>query len=101
MQYKKDCERVFGRILTNRHVKSSVEGPCPREAAEIWRKSYPDEPFEIDYMTPLSSGDNEEPSSSELETINYDLVSAVKRQSSFYYQVAQIIVTPFPSVLND
>ncbi|XP_078436875.1 glycine-rich domain-containing protein 1-like isoform X2 [Wolffia australiana] len=86
LQYIRDCEREFGRIIGSRNVISTVgEGPIPLESKEIWIKAYPHEPFEIDYSCSSSTNDNHE----EKTEITYDLVSAVKRQSSFFDQVSR------------
>lgn len=52
----------------------------------MWAKLYPEEPFELEYAS-LSSDKSFDMYSGAAGSIKYDLVSAVKRQSSFYYQV--------------
>lgn len=89
MRYKTDCEDLFGRILDNSNVVSSVKGICGKQTQEIWNKLYPDEPYEFDLTRALSATTNEKLLANEKCT-KYDLVSAVKRQSPFYYQVVTI-----------
>ena len=97
VQYRRDCEEVYGRILGNQNVESSVQGKSKHQTAEKWAELYPDEPFEIDDSNP-SLGKNADMYVEAVESITYDLVSAVKRQSSFYYQVGKPI-TLYISVL--
>lgn len=84
VQYKSDCQTFYGRILDNQNVVSVVQDVSKKETENIWRKFYPDEPYELDLhgAVPVKyrklSGEEE---------IKYDFVSAVKRQSSFVYQV--------------
>ncbi|WCJ32038.1 hypothetical protein M5689_013483 [Euphorbia peplus] len=82
VRYKTDCEEFFGRMLDNSNVVSSVEGNCWKETEEKWNSRYPDEPYVFDLTRALSGATNE-------KCTQYDLVSAVKRQSTFYYQVSR------------
>ncbi|XP_020272734.1 glycine-rich domain-containing protein 1 [Asparagus officinalis] len=86
VQYKKDCEKIYGRILDNENVKSSLFAKSKLRSTEIWAELYPGEPFELDYSWSYSDAGLY---SGEENSITYDLVSAVKRQSVFYYQVAR------------
>ncbi|KAJ9177456.1 hypothetical protein P3X46_012674 [Hevea brasiliensis] len=89
VRYKNDSEELFGRILDNSNVVSSVQGGiCIKQTQEIWNKLYPDEPYNFDLTRALSTTTNEKFLAVEKYT-NYDLVSAVKRQSPFYYQVCR------------
>lgn len=94
MQYKKDCKKLYGRILDNQNVESSLHATLKHPSMEIWAKLYPGEQFELDYSH-LSSGAVAEVHSGAEESITYDLVSAVKRQSSFYYQVVKQLMMSF------
>lgn len=92
LQYKMHVERVYGRILDCKNVESSIRAKSKKQSEEIQKKFYPDEPFELDYgkiaferavdLNAAATGD-----------ITYDLVAAVRRQSSFYYQVDEIAFT--------
>ncbi|URD80963.1 hypothetical protein MUK42_02034 [Musa troglodytarum] len=85
VQYKKDCEETFGRILNNHDVKSSLQGNSKHEMTEKWSRLYPEEPFELDCSSTFSEEILDKyPGAASI--ISYDLVSAVKRQSSFCYQ---------------
>ncbi|XVE83016.1 hypothetical protein DITRI_Ditri16bG0052600 [Diplodiscus trichospermus] len=88
VRYKSDCEELYGRILDNSHVVSSIEGTCKRQTEEIWNRLYPDEPYDFDLIK--ESSENASETFSELEKHSkYDLISAVKRQSPFFYQVSR------------
>lgn len=89
VQYRKDCEEVYGRILGNQNVESSVQGKSKHQTAAKWAELYPDEPFDLVDASNPSSGKNANMHVEAVGSITYDLVSAVKRQSSFYYQVAE------------
>lgn len=98
MQYKEDCERLFGRILDNKNVKSSLQvRPKSNDyMAQWWNKLFPLEPFELDLTT-----DDTSPAckyDDDVNGITYDLVAAVQRQSSFYPHVMKI--SPFIYMFN-
>ena len=46
-----DCERVYGRILDNKNVESSVRAEPKELSRKIWTEFYPEEPFELDCST--------------------------------------------------
>ncbi|XP_065873751.1 glycine-rich domain-containing protein 1 [Euphorbia lathyris] len=94
IRYKTDCEELYGRMLDNSNVVSSVNGNCWKETEEKWNSLYPDEPYVFDLTRALSAATNEKLLAIEKCT-TYDLVSAVKRQSPFHYQVSR------PHVNND
>ncbi|XP_044974400.1 glycine-rich domain-containing protein 1-like isoform X4 [Hordeum vulgare subsp. vulgare] len=81
-RYIKDCKRLYGRILDSNNVKSSVQAKSKDPSEKVWTELYPGEPFELEYTTEsVYVGDGT------AGGISYDLISAVKRQSSFVYQV--------------
>ncbi|KAK4769183.1 hypothetical protein SAY86_027333 [Trapa natans] len=86
VQYKSDCEKLYGRILDNVNVVSSIQGICASKTKEIWSEMY-EEPYELD-LTTVTEDITEKVSRLENCT-TYDLVSAVKRQSPFFYQVSR------------
>ena len=86
VQYKTDCEKLYGQILDNSNVVSSVQGNCKRQTEEIWNRMYPEEPYNFNITHALSENVSQMLSGLEKYT-KYDLVSAVKRQSPFFYQV--------------
>ncbi|PSS17328.1 Glycine-rich domain-containing protein [Actinidia chinensis var. chinensis] len=93
VQYKMDCLGLYGRILDSQNVVSSVCGTSKQQTENLWNKMYPNEPFELSvcgYVKTVAENKVEASKST-----CYDLVSAVKRQSSFYYQVSR------PSTNND
>ncbi|EEF35141.1 DNA binding protein, putative [Ricinus communis] len=93
VRYKNDCEEFYGRILDYSNVVSSLKGICRKHTEEIWSRMYPDEPYDFD-LRKVYCATNEKTLGVEKCT-TYDLVSAVKRQSPFYYQVSR------PHVSND
>ncbi|KVI06777.1 hypothetical protein Ccrd_014867 [Cynara cardunculus var. scolymus] len=85
VRYMADCKELFGRILDpSGMVKSSIEGTCKKETEKLWNKIYPKEPYEVGSGDRFDNDDGNKLIAS--ESTKYDLVSAVKRQSSFYYQ---------------
>lgn len=86
VRYKTDCKKFYGRILDNCNVVSSIEGVSGRETKEIWKRLYPDEPYSFDPNTSCWDETLEKSADAEKHT-TYDLVSAIERQSPFYYQV--------------
>ncbi|OMP01665.1 hypothetical protein COLO4_11678 [Corchorus olitorius] len=86
VRYKTDCDKLYGRILDNSNVLSSLQGTCKSQTEEIWNRLYPDEPYDFDMTKALSQNASETLSGLEKHT-DYDLISAVKRQSPFFYQV--------------
>jgi len=85
VQYIRDCKKVYGRILNNDNVESSIGAKSKIQSEKVWKELYPEEPFELEYTgSPETTMDV---NSGAIEGISYDLISAVKRQSSFYYQV--------------
>ena len=85
VQYIRDCKKVYGRILNNDNVESSIGAKSKIQSEKVWKELYPEEPFELEYTgSPETTMDV---NSGATEGISYDLISAVKRQSSFYYQV--------------
>ncbi|KAF8024722.1 hypothetical protein BT93_F1793 [Corymbia citriodora subsp. variegata] len=88
VQYKIDCQELYGRILDNWNVLSSVQGTCTKQTEAIWNRMYPSEIYElnIDGNSPKSGTGN---TTGALRDSGYDFVAAVKRQSSFFYQVSR------------
>lgn len=74
-------------------MTSSVQLESKAQAEEIWARFYPDEPFELDYNK-ISSEKVTNVNAGAAGDITYDLVAAVQRQSSFYYQVIEIVCIP-------
>ncbi|KAM2005270.1 hypothetical protein FF1_000513 [Malus domestica] len=88
VQYKIDCEKLYGKILDNSNVLSSVQDSCKRQTEETWNSLYPEEPYDLDLKKVFSEDISERSARLEKST-KYDLVSAVKRQSPFFYQVSR------------
>ncbi|KAK6277701.1 hypothetical protein POUND7_018024 [Theobroma cacao] len=81
--YKADCKELYGRILDNQNVISSTRGICRKQTEEIWKRMYPDEPYELNTITHFL--ENVEDFQRVPKSTEYDLISAVKRQSLFFY----------------
>ncbi|PON38888.1 Glycine-rich domain-containing protein-like [Parasponia andersonii] len=88
VRYKSDCEELYGRIFDNCNVVSSLEKTCQRATEEIWKSLYPEEPYILD-LNRASSEDISERVYALEKWTKYDLVSAVKRQNPFFYQVSR------------
>ncbi|XP_027360144.1 glycine-rich domain-containing protein 1 isoform X4 [Abrus precatorius] len=88
VRYISDCEELYGRILDNFDVVSTVEGICVKQTEEIWNKLYPDEPYHADLISVFPEDISERFAKLEKYT-KYDLISAAKRQSPFFYQVSR------------
>lgn len=85
LRYKSDCEELYGRILDKSNVVSSVEDNNRKGTEEIWQRLYPEEPYEFDLAG--ASSDMSGKLAGPENCTKYDLISAVKRQAPFYYQV--------------
>ncbi|KAK3012596.1 hypothetical protein RJ639_009596, partial [Escallonia herrerae] len=94
VRYKTDCEELFGRILDNHNVVSSIHGTSERETKEIWNNMYPDETYDLD-LTRAFSDDISKVIFGAAKHTRYNLVSAIERQSPFFYQVSR------PHMSND
>ena len=75
VSYKRDLERVFGRVLNHSPKSKGLDDLTHA----MWNKMWPDEPFE--------------PNEFSLDTtyksqFDYDIISAVQRQKLFFYQVS-------------
>lgn len=92
VRYKTDCEELYGRILDNHNIVSSVKEISQTKTEETWKHLYPDEPYDLDPARAHSDNNPKQILKSE-KCSNYDLVSAVKRQSPFFYQVGKKIQT--------
>ena len=88
-QYIKDCKRLYGRILGTNNDKSSIQAKSNDQAEKVWTELYPGEPFELEYTSP--SDDSVYVDDGTAGGISYDLISAVRRQSSFVYQVVTLL----------
>ncbi|KAG5528146.1 hypothetical protein RHGRI_028924 [Rhododendron griersonianum] len=111
VRYKSDCVELYGRILDNHNVVSSIQGSSKRETEQTWNELYPNEPYDFPmkkqrsfkieseqtwnklypnepYDFDLPSGFFEKVSGDGKYT-QYDLLSAVQRQVPFFYQVSR------------
>ncbi|GER30738.1 hypothetical protein STAS_06697, partial [Striga asiatica] len=88
VRYKQDCEEFYGKILDNKNVVSTLEGTSRNYTEAIWKKMYPGETFELNTTSSRQDNTPVKPLAGEKYT-KYDLVSAVQRQSPFFYQVSR------------
>lgn len=88
VRYKLDCEKLYGRILDSHNVVSSVQESSKGRTEEIWKTMYPEEPYELQLNKPVSGDALPKTSESENFT-SYDLISAVRRQIPFTFQVSR------------
>ncbi|KAI3462624.1 hypothetical protein Pfo_019287 [Paulownia fortunei] len=88
VRYKSDCDEFYGRILDNQNVVSSVGETSRRATEDIWKTLYPGEPYDLDLTSALLDNIYGRKVGGEKCT-KYDLISAVQRQSPFFYQVSR------------
>lgn len=88
VRYKADCEKFYGKVLDNCNVVSSIQESSTKESETIWNELFPNEPYEFDF-----SGAFSKKVPGEGNYTKYDLISAVKRQSPFFYQVSRVHVS--------
>lgn len=82
--YLKDCRRVVGKIVDHRLLDRERRKQSLQESRVLWRREYPNEPFEFDsesnYLHDLDF--------TSASKITYNLAAAITRQKVFYYQVS-------------
>ncbi|PWA53562.1 glycine-rich domain-containing protein-like protein [Artemisia annua] len=89
VRYMSDCKELFGLIIDPCGVViSSVDGTSKKKTEVLWNTMYPEEPYELDMDDCFDDNDTKNKLMASPST-KYDLVSAVNRQSSFYYQVSR------------
>jgi hypothetical protein len=102
VQYAKDCDKLYGRILDTPLVNPADRETATDATRTLWQSKFQDEPYEVDISEARDApvvqkqdcdGGNEAlPTvvpSNVANRITYNLVDAVSRQKSFYYQVSQ------------
>lgn len=94
VQYKNDCQEFYGKTLDNSNVVSSLRGTCTKKTEAIWNRLYPEEPYDFNFANASSAESSADLSKLEKHT-KYDLISAVRRQSPFSYQVIGILLFRF------
>ena len=90
VRYKNDCQELYGRVLDNWNVASSIQGVCKKQTEEIWNRMYPSEPYEPIWRSQLTDNLGATILGAS-ESTKYDLDSTVRRQTSFFYQVMKKI----------
>ncbi|KAL4582403.1 hypothetical protein LXL04_006951 [Taraxacum kok-saghyz] len=88
VRYKSDCEEIYGRILDNYNVVSSIQETSRKETEEIWNKLYPNQPYEFNISLASSSQFSETLYGTQ-KFSKYDFILAVERQTPFFYQVSR------------
>ncbi|KAG9139849.1 hypothetical protein Leryth_026358 [Lithospermum erythrorhizon] len=94
VRYKSDCEELYGNILDNQNVVSSIQGSSITNTQKAWTKLYPDQPYAFDYSADVDD-DYAEKITALDKYSKYDLLSAIQRQAPFFYQVSR------PHMKND
>ncbi|MED6138549.1 hypothetical protein PIB30_075235 [Stylosanthes scabra] len=89
VRYKTDCMELYGRILDDLNVVSSIQGTNHEETEKIWNTMYPSESYELDLDSDSPQDFDENLFGDPENATKYDLTSAVKRQSTFFYQVSR------------
>ena len=100
-RYIKDCEELYGRVLDAPMVNPADKDAAMEATMKLWMRLYPDEPFNIDFshiqsqeatgsFSTKENGDY----SYKAGKITYNLVDAVARQQSFFYQVCNASIKP-------
>ena len=77
--YKKDLERLYGRMLNH---NPGIWVKDPSKTKKLWNEMWPNEPFE---RKPEVNYDLTEHKSHQSQ-FQYDILSAVQRQKLFFYQ---------------
>ncbi|XP_031385118.1 glycine-rich domain-containing protein 2-like isoform X2 [Punica granatum] len=91
VQYKIDCEEIYGRILDNQNVLSSIiEGTSMRQTERLWNHMYPTESYHFEQCCQSLMGTN--CINMGAQRFKYDLTAAVKRQCSFFNKVSKSII---------
>ncbi|CAN8288542.1 unnamed protein product [Cochlearia groenlandica] len=84
VRYISDCKQLYGKVLDNYGIVSSTNGCFQSETENLWKRLYPMESYNINLDKAIC---NPIDISSLEKCTTYDLISAVKRQSSFYSRV--------------
>ncbi|KAG0630927.1 hypothetical protein M758_1G214600 [Ceratodon purpureus] len=88
IQYAQDCKAVYGKILGAPVPEARFMVAATEITIQLWKRHFDPEPY---HHTGLSyTVDEDEEIGSCKRRISYDLVDAVLRQSSFYYQVSHL-----------
>lgn len=88
VRYKSDCEEIYGKILDNYNVVSSIQETSRKETEETWNKLYPNQPYEFNISLASSSQFSETLYETQ-KFSKYDFILAVERQTPFFYQVSR------------
>lgn len=88
MQYAKDCHQLFGKLVdVGASRANAADGE--KTATVTWTRAYPDVPYHFvragDQVAAQQQGFAPLPNGF---TIAYDLIGAIGRQTSFYFQVS-------------
>ncbi|KAL2903897.1 Glycine-rich domain-containing protein 2 [Bienertia sinuspersici] len=83
IRYKTDCEKLYGRVLSNDNIIASTQGISMSKTKETWNIMYLEEPYELDHNRkfPIVSQKSDQGAI----FTDYDLVSAIRQQDYFYY----------------
>lgn len=82
-EYELDCQRLVFKVIDHTVRSTTVLRQLRKDCEAIWKAKYPEEPFEYDWNHPAPTQ-----SPRYKPKCAYDLIAAVNRQTSFYYQVS-------------
>ena len=86
IRYAEDCKSQYGRLLGGHHIEPSKLAEATKKTQDLWKQHYPSEAYCLPLPWTPQPGAEDELGTRE-RCLEYDLTSAVIRQSSFYYQV--------------
>ncbi|KAG0620699.1 hypothetical protein M758_4G236500 [Ceratodon purpureus] len=90
VRYAHDCKAVFGKILGAPVPQARSMVAATETTIQLWKKRYSTMPYQHHGVTTASFG--KVGIAASRRRVSYNLVDAVLRQSSFYYQVSQLHV---------
>lgn len=82
IQYARDCKAVFGKLLAEAVPEARFLVAATERTVQLWQQRFPTVPYHHHAHTGSSFGKTGR------RRIRYNLMDAVVRQSSFYYQVS-------------
>ncbi|XP_057865152.1 glycine-rich domain-containing protein 2 isoform X2 [Cryptomeria japonica] len=88
VQYEKDCMKIYGKIVDASFAETSVKEFARKQTEEIWKNCHPEEPYELD-LSQCDFDNSHRVAFQSFQKIEYDLMEAVRRQSSFFHQVSR------------
>ena len=85
LNYKQNCNQLFQRVFGHQLNSAELLRQKRAKTKLLWETEYPGEPYDVIRTKRV-------PTRNPKSQIQYDLISATKRQELFYYQVMVILV---------